>query len=105
MPTSNEIYAEAEKLKDGGQIEAAIDKLEALLKDDPAYTLAHSALAVYYGRLARHDEAIRHGLAVIELAPNDAFSYTAMSVTYVRAGKVPEAEDMKARAHLLAGRH
>lgn len=105
MSTSNQIYAEAEKLKEAGQLEAAIEKLEALLVDDPSYTLAHSALAVYYGRLARHDEAIRHGLKVIELAPHDAFSYTAMSVTYVRAGRIADAEDMKARAHLLAGRH
>jgi hypothetical protein len=58
-------------------------------------------MAVIYGRLGRHDEAIRHGLRVCELDPDEPFSFTAMSVTFQRAGRIPEAEDAMARARML----
>jgi Flp pilus assembly protein TadD len=101
MPTNEELYAEAEKLKDAGNLEEAAAVLERLVVQDPTYALAHSALAVIYGRLKRHDEAIRHGLKVCELEPHEPFSFTAMSVTFQRAGKIPEAEDAMARARTL----
>jgi Flp pilus assembly protein TadD len=91
-------------LKDEGKLEEAAVALELLGQQDPAYALAHSALAVIYGRLKRHDEAIRHGLKVCELEPDEPFSFTAMSVTFQRAGKIPEAEDAMAQARLLQGR-
>lgn len=103
MPTNEQLYDEADKLKDEGKLEEAATKLKELITQDDSYTLAHSALAVVLGRLQRHDEAIQHGLKVCQLAPNDPFSFTAMSVTYVRAGRIPEAEDAKARAHILSG--
>lgn len=103
MPTSTELYDAADRLKDEGKLPEAVATLEQLLAQDPKYTLAHSALAVMLGRLQRHEEAIQHALKVSELAPNDPFSFTALSVTYVRAGRIQEAEDAKARAHMLSG--
>jgi len=103
MPTSQELYDAADKLKDQGKLDEAAAKLKEIVAIDPKYALAHSALAVVLGRLQRHDEAIQHGLKVCELEPNDAFSFTALSVTYVRAGKIMEAEDAKAKAHMLSG--
>jgi Flp pilus assembly protein TadD len=104
MPTNEALYSEAERLKDEGKLEEAVAVLEQLLAGDPNFALAHSALAVYYGRLRRHDDAIRHGLKVCELEPNEPFSFTAMSVTFQRAGKIPEAEEAMARARMLEGR-
>ncbi len=104
MPSREELYAQADRLKDAGQLAEAVATLAEALALDPSYALAHSALAVLYGKLGQHDTAIRHGLKVVELEPNDAFSYTAMSVTYVRAGRIPEAEDFKARAAMVQGR-
>lgn len=101
MPTNEELYSEAEKLKDQGKLDAAAAVLVRLTEQDPSYALAHSALAVIFGRLKRHDDAIRHGLKVCELEPNEPFSFTAMSVTFQRAGKIPEAEDAMARARIL----
>jgi len=103
MPTPEEIYNEAEKLKDEGKLEEAIQKLNDLLAETADYALAHSALAVLYGKLGQHDKAIEHGLKVCELEPNDSFSFTAMSVTYQRAGRIPEAEDAMARARMIQG--
>lgn len=104
MPTNEQLYDEADRLKDDGKLDEAVAKLEELLAQDPKYALAHSALAVIYGRLKRHDEAVKHGQKVCELEPNDPFSFTAMSVTYQRAGKIPEAEDAMARARMMQGR-
>jgi tetratricopeptide (TPR) repeat protein len=101
MPTNEELYREYERLKDEGKLAEAAEQLEKLLAQDEKYALAHSALAVIYGRLNRHDDAIKHGLKVCELEPNEPFSFTAMSVTFQRAGKIPEAEDAMARARML----
>ena len=101
MPTNEELYREYERLKDEGKLPEAAEQLEKLLSQDDQFALAHSALAVVYGRLNRHDDAIRHGLKVCELEPNEPFSFTAMSVTFQRAGKIPEAEDAMARARML----
>lgn len=103
MPTNEELYDAADKLKDQGQLDAAVAKLYELLIQDPSYALAHSALAVHLGRLGRHDDAIRHALKTCELEPHDAFSFTALSVVYVRAGRIMEAEEAKYRAQALSG--
>lgn len=103
MPTNEELYSEAERLKDSGDLEAAAKKLEELLVQDEHYALGHSALAVIYGRLRRHDEAIQHAIRVCELEPRDTFSFTALSVTFQRAGRIPEAEEAMARARMMQG--
>ncbi len=101
MPASHELYDQADKLKDAGKLDEAAAKLNELLAADPQYALAHSALAVILTRLGRHAEAIEHGKKVCELEPNDPFSFTALSVTYQRAGKIPEAEEALARARMM----
>ena len=101
MPNSEQLYDEAEKLKDAGKLEEAAAVCDTLLLQDAGYALAHSMLAVVYTRLRRHDDAIRHAQRVCQLEPNDAFSFTALSVTLQRAGKIPEAEDALARARMM----
>jgi Flp pilus assembly protein TadD len=112
MPTPHELYDEADRLKDDGKLEEAVAKYLEAAKLDPAYALPHSALAVVLGRLGRHEEAIAHGRKVCELAPNDAFSFTALSVTYQRAyagtnnmAYIRDAEDAMARSRMMEGRH
>jgi Flp pilus assembly protein TadD len=101
MPTNEELYREHERLKDEGKLAEAATALEQAVAQDANDALAHSALAVLCGKLNRHDDAIGHAQKVCELEPNDPFSFTAMSVTYQRAGKIPEAEDAMARARML----
>lgn len=79
------LYDEADKLKEAGDLEGAVAKLNEAVGLDAGYALAYSALAVACQKLGRHDEAIAHALKVCELEPEDPFSYTAMSVTYQRA--------------------
>ncbi|MHB0957412.1 MAG: tetratricopeptide repeat protein [Pirellulaceae bacterium] len=105
------LYNEADKLKDDGKFEEAIAKLQQVLSEDPDHILAHMALAVLYGRVGRHNEAVEHGRRACELEPQEAFNYTAMSVTYQRAFAGTQnaeyihlAEDAMAKAHALQQR-
>ena len=98
-------YDEAVKLKDKGDLEGAVGVLQAIVQSTPSHTLSHSALAVYLHKLGRGDEAIQHAIKVTELEPKDPFSFTQLSVIYVRCGKIQEAEDAKAKAHELTGGH
>jgi Flp pilus assembly protein TadD len=101
MPTREDLYNAAEGLKDAGNLEEAIAKLNEALALDPQYALAHSALAVVYRRLGRHEEAIQHAQTVCQIEPNDPFSFTALSVEYQRAGRIIDAENAMARARML----
>jgi Flp pilus assembly protein TadD len=103
MTTIEQRYDEADRLKNSGKNEEAVAKLLELVAEAPDYSLAHSALAVLYTRLKRHEEAIRHAQRVCELEPADAFSFTALSVTCQRAGLIREAEDAMAKARTLSG--
>lgn len=96
-----ERYDAAQRIKDGGDLAAAVTALEAVVADHPGFALAHAALAAWCRRLERFDEAIRHARRVCELEPDDPLSYTALSVTCMQAGRIPEAEEALARSRML----
>jgi tetratricopeptide (TPR) repeat protein len=98
MPTPNELYDQAADLRDQGNKEDAVAKLEEAVAIDPAFAIGHGMLAKLYADLAKADQAIEHALKVAELEPDDAFSFTALSVIYQRCGRIPEAEHAKAVA-------
>ena len=99
MPTPNELYDLAVDLKDKGDREGAISRLEDAIAIDPKFAIAHGMLAKLHVDLAQTDQAIEHAKKVVELEPDDVFSYTALSVIYQRCGKIPEAEHAKALAY------
>jgi Tfp pilus assembly protein PilF len=110
MPTADELYDAAEKLKDAGKYDEAIATLTQALEQDPSHALTHLALAVLYGKVGQHEKAVEHGKRACEIDPSDAFSYTALSVTYQRAFAGTQnhhyirlAEDAKAKAQMLQG--
>ncbi|MEO1525656.1 MAG: tetratricopeptide repeat protein [Planctomycetota bacterium] len=78
-------YNEVEKLIDDEKFTEAIDGLKEIVAEDESFVLAHLALARVYTKTGQHAEAIAHGEKACELEPNDAFNFTAMSVTYQRA--------------------
>jgi Flp pilus assembly protein TadD len=104
MPTADELYAEASKLKNSGKLPEAVAQLEEILKIAPDHVLTHSALGVLLQKLGRPDEAISHARRVTELEPKDPFSFTQLSVICQRCGRIQEAEDAMAQAHMLQGR-
>ncbi len=98
MPTPNELYDQAIELRDRGDKPGAVAKLEEAIGLDPAFAIGHGMLAKLYADIAEADKAIEHALSVVELEPDDTFSYTALSVIYQRCGRIPEAEHAKAMA-------
>jgi tetratricopeptide (TPR) repeat protein len=98
MPTANELYDQAADLRDQGNKEAAVAKLEEAVALEPGFAVGHGMLAKLYADLAIADKAIAHALKVAELEPDDSFSFTALSVIYQRCGRIPEAEHAKAMA-------
>ncbi len=53
MRTKEDLYDEADRLRNSGNNEEAVAKLLELTAQEPDYALAHSALAVLYTRLKR----------------------------------------------------
>lgn len=98
MPTPNELYDQALDLRDRGDKPGAIARLEEAVAADPAFAIGHGMLAKLYADIAEADKAIEHARRVVELEPDDTFSYTALSVIYQRCGRIPEAEQAKAMA-------
>jgi Flp pilus assembly protein TadD len=99
MPTPNELYDQAADRRDQGDKDGAVAKLEEAVALDPGFALGHGMLAKLYADLARSEQAIEHARKVVELEPDDSFSYTALSVIYQRCGRIPEAEHAKAMAY------
>jgi Flp pilus assembly protein TadD len=99
MPTLNELYDQAADRRDAGDKEGAVATLEEAVALDANFALAHGMLAKLYADLARSEKAIAHAQKVVELEPDDSFSYTALSVIYQRCGRIPEAEHAKAMAY------
>ncbi len=104
MTTPDELYNEADALKEQGDLEGAVAKLQEILKIDENHSLAHSALGVYLHKIGKLDEAIEHAIKVTELEPDDSFSFTQLSVIYQRCGRIPEAEDAMAKAQEIQQR-
>jgi Flp pilus assembly protein TadD len=99
MPTPHELYDQAVDLRDKGDKEGAIALLNQAIESEPDFTLGHGMLAKLNADLAHYEAAIHHAQRVVELEPEDTFSYTALSVIYQRCGRIQEAEDAKARAY------
>ena len=85
MADLTQLYDEADQLKEEGKFDEAIAKLNELLQEAPDYVLAHMALAVLLGKQNQHDEAIKHAVQACEIESDQAFNFTALSVTYQRA--------------------
>ncbi|MCX7392880.1 MAG: tetratricopeptide repeat protein [Planctomycetales bacterium] len=102
MPTCDEQYDDAIRFKDQGDFPLAASKLLDIIKDSPTHSLSHSALAVVMHKLGKLDEAIAHAKKVVELEPNDPFSYAQLSVICQRCGRIADAEDALARNRMMS---
>lgn len=101
MPSPDELYDEAVALRDAGDKPNAIAKLKEAVEADPDHSLSHGLLARLCVDVAMYEDAILHARRVVELEPEDTFSYTALSVIYQRCGRIPEAEEAMAKARMM----
>ncbi|TWT81860.1 hypothetical protein CA13_33140 [Planctomycetes bacterium CA13] len=104
-------YNEVEKLIDAEKFDEAITGLNEIVQEEESYVLGHLALARVYTKTGQHDLAIQHGEKACEIEPDDAFNFTALSVTYQRAWAgtqeqtyIAKAEDAMAHARMLESR-
>ena len=112
MADAVELYDQADRLKDAGKLEDAVAKFNEALAADPNYALAHSALAIVEQKLGHHEQAVQHAQKVCELAPDDPFSFTALSVilqrVYASTGDMQYirlAEEAMERSRMLQMHH
>jgi tetratricopeptide (TPR) repeat protein len=110
MSTINQLYKEAEQLKDQGKLVEAKDRLEQLLGEAPDHVLSHLTLARIYTQLGNHEAAVKHAEKACEVEPTEGFNYTILSVTYQKAWAGTQdqqyirlAEDALARSQMLGG--
>lgn len=99
----NKLYDAAMKLKAEGNPEGCVAALLEVVSSFPDHVQTHMALGVHLQKLGRFDEAIFHAKRVTELAPEDAFSYTQLSVICQRCGRIFEAEEAMAKAREIQG--
>lgn len=108
MSDLHDRYNAVEKEIDAENFEEAIAGLTSIVEEDPAFVLAHLALARVYTKTGQHDLAIQHAENACELEPDDSFNFTALSVTYQRAWAgtqdqqyITKAEEAMAKAHSM----
>ena len=63
---------------------------------------AQYALGMALMKLGRYPEAIEVGKKTVELQPNDQLAWSSLSLFYVRANMIPEAEAAGAKAKILS---
>jgi tetratricopeptide (TPR) repeat protein len=102
MAEADDLFREGKKLKEQKEYGQAVAKLEECLTKDEKHVYAIHAIVQCLTELGRHEEAILQGKKLIELEPNDNFSYISLSRAYQRAGMIPEAEHMMALGHQVA---
>lgn len=84
MSTITERYNAAEKLKDEGKNDEAVEILTGIIAEDPNHVLTHLTLGRIYTVTGKYELAVEHGRKACELEPNEPFNFTALSVTYQR---------------------
>lgn len=102
--TPEQMYDAATKIKESGDLNGAAEALLKILEVDNDHLHTNMALGVYMHKMDRLEEAIKYAVRVTEIEPNDPFSFTQLSVIFQRCGRIPEAEDAMAQAHVLQGR-
>lgn len=91
--TKEELYDEAVAVFENGDLDGAIEKMNALSLQYPDFALPHTALSVWYFKRGLNDESLAHAKKTAELEPEDPFSYVALSLLAQRAGEHAVAED------------
>ena len=84
MSSITEKYNRAEKLKDEGKYDEAVQLLNEILAEDETHVLSHLTLGRIFTLSGNFEKAIEHGQRACQLEPNEPFNFTAMSVTFQR---------------------
>ena len=84
-----------------GDHDAAIEKLQAAIKEDPAYFPAWHAMAEVQFDKGDYDKALEAGLIAVGINEPDVHIHTSLSRIFMEMGNKDEAEKHGARARVL----
>lgn len=101
VSSSQKIYDEALALFQENKLPEAIQKLQRLIEQDPAFEDAYEALSVLCSRAERLDDAIETAKKWIRLNPVAIMAHTNLSRFYMQKGMIAEAEHEQAEARRL----
>ncbi len=85
-----------------GELDAAVEKYRRCTELAPEFFDGWHALGMALMKLGRYLEAIEVGKKTVELQPNDQLAWSSLSLFYVRANMIPEAEAAGAKAKILS---
>ena len=101
MQTRDEIFDDANGDLAIGELESAVEKYRRCVELDPEFFDGWHALGMALMKLERYPEAIEAGLKTVELRPNEQLAWSSLSLVYVRAGMIAEAEAAGGKARIL----
>ncbi|MCW5980862.1 MAG: tetratricopeptide repeat protein [Bryobacteraceae bacterium] len=95
-----QLYADAVRLQQSGQLEAAAAKYEAFLKQRPEFVPAWSNLSVALAGLGRYDEAIRNYHEALKREPQNSAVRLNLALAYYKQAEFAKAAEelVKVRA-------
>jgi tetratricopeptide (TPR) repeat protein len=96
-----ELFWEGSDLHGDGKHAEAMEVFDKCLAIDPDYGDALLGKAMVHLAREEFDDAITLGNRMVELTPDDLLGYTNLSMFYMRAGRIEEAETANAKARTL----
>ena len=104
MPTSQEKYDDAMFDFSMGNFDSAVEKLKAVLAEDPANFEAQLALGMAFYRKGDFAAAIAEGHKAEKLKPHEQLVHTNLSLFYMKAGDKKTAEHHGLQARIASWR-
>jgi Flp pilus assembly protein TadD len=101
-PEVEELFDDANGDLALGELESATDKYRRCTELAPTFFDGWHALGMTLMKLGRYPEAIEAGLKTVELRPNEQLAWSSLSLAYVRAGMIKEAESASGKARILS---
>ncbi len=95
------LIGDAVKAFIAGKFDDACATYERVLTEHPGHPGALKGLAMANAQAGRLEAAVRWATKLTETTPDDAMSWTTLSMLLQKAGKIKEAEDAQARARVL----
>src|SRR6201981_4252679 len=100
--TAEQLYDDASGDVAVGDLERAVTKYQRCVELDPDFVDGWHALGMALMKLGRFSEAIEAGLKTVEMRPNEQLAWSSLSMFYVRAGMIKEAESPRGRGRIMA---
>jgi tetratricopeptide (TPR) repeat protein len=100
-PEVDELFDDANGDLALGELDAAVAKYRNCTELAPDFFDGWHALGMALMKLGRYPEAITAGLKAVDLRPNEQLAWSSLSLFYVRAGMIKEAESASGKARIL----